>query len=98
MVWRSISSRAGGLICSGRITPVPAGQPVATGAGAAACTTSVAFEAAVAPPLALVAVTLTRSRKPTALAVTTYDRVVAPPIAAQSDASGFPPDWGHRVH
>ena len=27
-----------------------------------------------------------------------YDCVVAPPIAAQSDASGLPPDWGQRVH
>ena len=54
--------------------------------------------AAVALPVALVAVTRTRSRRPTARAVMTYDCVVAPPIAAQSEASGFPPDSGQRVH
>jgi hypothetical protein len=96
--WWSISNRAGGLISSGRIAPDPVGQPVGAGVGAAACTTAVAFEAAVALPVAFLAVTRTLIRRPTALAVTTYDRVVAPPIAAQSDASGFPPDWGQRVH
>ena len=98
ILWRSISSRAGGLIWFGRIASLPAGQPVATGGGGAACTAAVAFEAAVALPVALVAVTRTRSRRPTALAVMTYDCVVTPPIAAQSEASGFPPDWGQRVH
>ena len=92
------SSRAGGVIWFGWITPLPAGQPVTTGGGAGAWTTAVAFDAAVADPSAFRAVTRTRSRRPTSAATSWYACTVAPPIAAQSVPCGFPPLAGHRTH
>jgi hypothetical protein len=68
--------------------------------GGPACplTTSVAFEATVAAPSAFDAVTRTRRREPTSPDATTYAVVEAPPMTAQSEPSGAPPDAGQRTH
>jgi hypothetical protein len=68
------------------------------GAWDAARTTAVAFEALVAVPEAFDAVTRTRNRRPTSADATTYVVEVAPPIAAQSDPVGLPPELGQRTH
>jgi hypothetical protein len=68
--WRSMFSRAGWLICEGWIVPFPAGQPVG-GAGAAA-TMPVGLEALVPEPLAFLAVTRTRIRRPWSAVVKLY--------------------------
>ena len=49
-------------------------------------------------PLAFVAVTRTRSREPRSLDATTYACVLAPPITAQSEPSGLPPELAQRTH
>jgi hypothetical protein len=77
--------------------PETVGGLVLTGAVAVRIN-GVAFEATVAEPSAFVAVTRTRRRLPESDWDTTYFSVVAPPIAAQSDPSGRPPDSGHRTH
>src|SRR6185295_12118152 len=59
--------------------PVIAGSAVFVGA-ASAVTTAVCADVAEAEPTALVAVTTTRSVRPTSLAFTTYVEEVAPPI------------------
>ena len=67
--------------------------------GALALTTAaVAFDAAVAEPSPLVAVTRTRRRRPTSALATTYLEVLAPPIVAQSDPSEAPPSAPQRTH
>jgi len=81
------------------------GVPVIDGALAAfggfpvaAVTVAVGFDATVAEPSALLAVTRTRRRFPTSAVPTTYADVVAPEIAAQSEPSGLPPEVGQRTH
>src|SRR6188472_1788819 len=61
-------------------------------------TFGVAFEAAVCAPSPLVAVTRTRIRLPASARARTYCCVVAPPIEAQSEPSGRPPESGQRTH
>src|SRR5262245_45482784 len=81
-----------------RAVPAIAGSPVLRGRAAAAGTSAVGFDAAVAAPSPFEAVTRTRSRAPASAAATTYAEVVAPPMAAQSEPSGLPPDDGQRTH
>ena len=64
---RSMASRAGGARRSTSIVPVPVGQPFA----AAAVTTAVCAEVAVALPPAFVAVTATRIVSAASVAVST---------------------------
>jgi RecB family exonuclease len=73
------------------------GRVVGTGAPRGA-TTSVAFEAALALPSLLVAVTRTRIVEPTSAAARVYVFVVAPAITAQFEASPEPPSFGQRRH
>jgi hypothetical protein len=78
--------------------PFESGTAPAGSAGPAAWTASVAFEAATALPRLLRAVTLTRRRRPTSPAATTYLVELAPPIVAQLEPSGRPPSAPQRTH
>ena len=64
----------------------------------ASLTAALALVATVFEPSAFEAVTRTRRRLPTSMAAGMYLSVVAPPIAAQFDASAAPPEAGQRVH
>jgi hypothetical protein len=55
-------------------------------------------DAAVVEPSALEAVTRTRRVEPASAAAMMYAWVVAPPMTAQSEPSGSPPDAGQRTH
>ncbi len=79
---------------------VPAIRGSATRAGTedSAATSAVGFEALVAEPLELVAVTRTRILLPWSAVVSVYACPVAPPIAGQSDPFGLPPEVGQRTH
>ena len=62
-------------------------------AGAAGATCAVPDESAVAVPASFVAVTRTRTTRPTSALVSVYVAPVAPAIGVQ-----FAPPWSHRSH
>jgi hypothetical protein len=59
---------------------------------------TVGFEAAVAEPEPLLAVTRTRRRNPMSASLSVYPRPFAPEIGAQFDPSGSPPSAPQRTH
>jgi hypothetical protein len=63
---------------------------------AAPRTSAVGFDAALSEPWAFVAVTRTRSRRPTSPLRTWYVLPSAPPMGGQFEPSGAPPPLGHR--
>jgi hypothetical protein len=77
--------------------PVIVGRVVGTGAPSGV-TTSVAFDAALALPSALLAITRNRIVEPTSAAASMYVFVISPPITAQFEASPEPPSFGQRRH
>jgi len=77
--------------------PAIVGRVVGTGAPRGA-TTSVAFDAALALPSVLLAVTRNRIVEPTSTAASVYVFVVAAAITAQLEASPNPPSFGQRRH
>src|SRR5262245_42686565 len=77
------------------IVPRTVGVDVLTGGPT---TTLVGFDATVFEPSAFIAVTRTRSLKPTSARTSRYRRSVAREMMAQFPPSGCPPSVPHRTH